>query len=67
MDAQEAIARQDAGRVYVRFSEQAGAISAQRALNNRTFSGNKVVIIIIIEHVYIYEILCAVYKPKSLK
>ncbi|KAK3234828.1 hypothetical protein CYMTET_54935 [Cymbomonas tetramitiformis] len=40
---QEAIDKGEAGRVYVHFQEQAGAIAAQRSLNNRTFSGNKVV------------------------
>eukprot|EP00238_Polyblepharides_amylifera_P001653 CAMPEP_0196573988 /NCGR_PEP_ID=MMETSP1081-20130531/3791_1 /TAXON_ID=36882 /ORGANISM="Pyramimonas amylifera, Strain CCMP720" /LENGTH=468 /DNA_ID=CAMNT_0041891871 /DNA_START=96 /DNA_END=1501 /DNA_ORIENTATION=+ len=38
----EAIQGNEPGRIYVRFIEQAGAIAAQRALNNRTFSGNKV-------------------------
>ena len=39
---EDAIAKGEAGKVYVRFQEQAGAIAAQRMLHNRTFSGNKV-------------------------
>jgi hypothetical protein len=31
-----------AGRCYISFAEQAGAIAAQRALHGRTFGGNKV-------------------------
>lgn len=38
----QALANNEPGRVYAKFVEQAGAIAAQRALNNRTFSGNKV-------------------------
>lgn len=38
----DAMANNEPGRVYAKFIEQAGAIAAQRALNNRTFSGNKV-------------------------
>lgn len=38
-----AVAADEAGRVFVKFDEQAGAIGAQRALHGRTFGGNKVV------------------------
>jgi hypothetical protein len=36
------VAAGSAGRCYVSFAEQAGAIAAQRALHGRTFGGNKV-------------------------
>ena len=36
------VATGSAGRCYVSFAEQAGAIAAQRALHGRTFGGNKV-------------------------
>lgn len=38
----DAVEKKEPGRVYVKFVEQAGAIAAQRALNGRTFGGNKV-------------------------
>ncbi|KAK3243750.1 hypothetical protein CYMTET_46616 [Cymbomonas tetramitiformis] len=48
----DSVAKEESGRVYVKFREQAGAIAAQRALNGRTFGGNKVVASFIPENDY---------------